>query len=156
MEIALGWDKPLALRKDRVTGAYNVDLEKIPEGKPGIYLFFRSWGTSHQTLYVGRAINLRKRIDQQMNNFRLMNGIERSGSGSKKLVFGQYLPNKGAKINTMLPIIEQEFIRHFLEIGHPLLNISGTNIILHSINSERLTLKSLIPKVIHFERKKTK
>jgi hypothetical protein len=156
MDIAISWDSPLPLMYHSKGGAlYSVELERIPEAYPGIYLFIRAWGENHGVLYVGKATKLRTRVAQQFNNLNLMRGIESAPTGARLLVVGTYWPNKGAQLKIMLPMIERAIIRHYLDLGHSLLNIQGTKLVKHAINSERSSeLKNVIPKRIYFEKRK--
>lgn len=154
MELKISWNSPLQLRYQPDENAlYGIELEGIPE-QPGIYLFLREWGGVHHVLYVGKANKLKTRVSQQLNNMKLMRGIEKASSGARLLTVGRYNPNKGAKLKVMLPMIERALIRHYLDLGHSLLNIQGTNIVKHTISSDRTDLKELIPKTIYFEKKK--
>ena len=154
MDLKISWAGPLQLTYQPDENAlYGIALEDLPE-KPGIYLFIREWGGVHHVLYVGRANKLKTRISQQLNNMKLMRGIEKAPNGVRLLSIGMYHPNKGAKIKIMLPMIERTLIRHYLDTGHSLLNIHGTNIVKHSITSDRNDLKELIPKTVYFEKRK--
>jgi hypothetical protein len=156
MDIAISWDSPLPLMyHSKGRALYSVEWEPIPEAYPGIYLFIRAWGDNHDVLYVGKATKLRTRVAQQFNNLNLMRGIESAPTGARLLVVGTYWPNKGAQLKIMLPMIERAIIRHYLDLGHPLLNIQGTKLVKHAINSERSSgLKNVIPKIIYFEKRK--
>src|SRR4051794_25283010 len=120
MDLKIDWGSPLpVIYQPTENELYSITLEEIPEAT-GIYLFLREWGGNHHVLYVGKANNLRKRVSQQLNNMRLMRGIEKAATGARLLAVGTYHPNRGAKIKIMLPMLERAIIRHYLDLGHPL------------------------------------
>jgi excinuclease UvrABC nuclease subunit len=44
---------------------YAVDVESVP-AKAGIYIFYRMHSSNKSALYVGKALNLKARVGQQM------------------------------------------------------------------------------------------
>lgn len=151
MELQLLWHKPIALKSAPVqSGIYSVELADITD-KPGIYLFLRSHGDSNEVLYVGKANNLRVRIKQQLNNLKLMKGVENSSTGSRRLAIGEFIGKSGQQPELLLSRIEFNLIRHFIANGHALLNKHGTIVEYDSLTSDRTELKELIPRVLYFE-----
>jgi len=152
MDVQLLWHKSIILKSASATknAIFTADLAEITD-RSGVYLFFRSHGDNSEALYVGKANNLRVRIKQQLNNVNLMKGLENSASGSKRLVIGEFIGKKGLKPESILPKIEFTLIRHFVAMGHALLNKHGTVIERDSLTSDRTELKELIPRVIYFE-----
>jgi hypothetical protein len=150
MDLNLEWGKPLPLEHSR-DGLY-VDLEEIPR-TPGIYVFFRSFGDSTRVLYVGKAGDLRSRIKQQLNAYRLMRGIENAAIGSRFVAFGELKRRPGQQVPKCLDLMERALIRYYLAEKHELLNKNGTRVRKHSLASFRKTiiLRGLIPKDIDFE-----
>ena len=132
------------------TGMYGTDIELVPEA-PGVYIFFRQFGNSPEALYVGKAMNLRSRIKQQLNAHRLMKGIEAAAMGARYIAIGELRRKPGQQIEPCLRVVEHGLIRHYLALGAGLLNIQGSQIRKHSLTSERTTARKLIPKVIFFE-----
>jgi hypothetical protein len=149
MDLNLEWGKPLPLDKS-VSDLYWTDGDQIPQ-TPGVYVFFREFGDSTQALYVGQAGNLRSRIKQQLNAHRLMKGIEDAAMGARYIAIGELKRRPGQQIKTCLTLIEHALIRHYLGLGHELLNIHGRRIQKHSLTSERTKARKLIPKVLYFE-----
>jgi hypothetical protein len=151
MKLALKWHKPLALKADKDgNGIYTIPLDDIPT-KPGIYIFLRNHCSVFKALYIGKADNLRSRIKQQLNNLRLMRGIETSATGKRLLAFGEFIPKQGQQQTKALQRMEKAYIRHYLADGHQLFNKQGTKIARDSIASERSTLRKFIPQYLYFE-----
>jgi hypothetical protein len=151
MKLALQWYKPLALKIDKDgNGIYTVTLGDIPT-VPGIYLFLRTHGRKSEVLYVGKADQLRLRIKQQLNNLKLMKGIERAATGKRLLAFAKFIPKQAQQQTKALRRIETAYIRHYLADGHKLINKQGTKIAKDTIASDRSQLRKLIPKEIYFE-----
>jgi hypothetical protein len=149
MDLNLEWGKPLPLVMS-ASDLYWADAEQIPHA-PGVYVFFRRFGSSEEALYVGKATNLRSRIKQQLNAHRLMKGIETAAMGSRYIVIGELKRRPGQQVPKCLALVEHALIRYFLAHGDELLNIHGSRIRKHSLTSERTTARKLIPKTIYFE-----
>jgi hypothetical protein len=150
MEFNLQWGSALPLAKSG-DDFYGVDWEQIPKS-PGVYVFFRAFGTSSEALYVGKAENLRSRIKGQFNSHKLMKGIENASIGYRYVVFGEFKQKPGQRTR-LLQTIERALIRHYLAKGDGLLNVQGTRVRKHSLASTRHTkiLHRLIPKDLYFE-----
>jgi hypothetical protein len=103
------------------------DLEELPS-EPAIYLFARQFGKSMEVLYVGQATSLRKRIKQQLNNLKLMQGIDDAAMGRRLLIYGTVSNRPGQRVNAVLDIVERALIDHFTEKGDPLINKLGTKL----------------------------
>ena len=135
MNLRIFWHSPFDLvsAPDLI---YDVQsIEDIPEA-PGIYIFVRSYGDSLAPLYVGKAGNLFQRIGQQLNNTRLMKGIENAQKGYRQLLIGELQSGRGQQSESAIAILETTFIQYFLAEGHELLNKQGTKTHVHSISSE--------------------
>ena len=151
MDLQLKWHKPLSLRDNSANnGIYTIDLDCLPDA-PGIYIFLRVHGRTHEALYVGKANSLCTRVPQQLNNVKLMKGIENAANGSRKLAFAEFIAKKGQQQTRALRAIERSLIRYYLALGDQLLNIQGTRIVKHTLASERTDLKKFIPQTIYFE-----
>jgi hypothetical protein len=151
MDLSLKWHEHLTIQST-ITGIYDVDaLDKIPN-TPGIYIFLRVHGKKHEALYVGKAISLKSRIKQQLNNLKLMKGIESAAQGKRLLVFAEFKAKRGQQVKKLLSI-EHALIRHYLALGNPLLNVKGARIVKNSVMSERTEMKQFIPGTLYFEDK---
>jgi hypothetical protein len=153
MDLHLEWGQPVPLRRAPGNTIYSIDLAGIPKS-PGIYVFFRTHGTSVSVLYVGKADNLKNRIKGQLNAVRLMRGIENAPTGARCVVYGEFKPRPGQRSDSnCLRLIERGLIRYYLAQGNELLNIQGSRIQKHSLTSERTAaaVRRLIPTEIFFE-----
>ena len=152
MKLALNWHKPLTLcRADKEDdGIYTIPLDDIPT-EPGIYIFLRTHGSKSEALYVGKADNLRSRIEDQLNNLKLMKGIENAANGKRLVAYEEFVPRSGQQQKKALRRMETAFIRHYVSYGHQLLNKQGTKVVKDSIASERSALRKFIPKELYFE-----
>jgi hypothetical protein len=140
MKLTLDWNHSVKLGKF----PYTVDLEDIPKTS-GIYIFLRMYGETAEALYIGKATNLRGRIKQQLNNFRLLTAIKEASNGQRRLVFGEFVPKPGQKTAAALLLCEKALIRYYLAQGHELVNIQGTKLRYHELDSTRPDLKKFIP-----------
>lgn len=123
---------------------YNIGSVNIPT-KPGVYIFLRVHGSSAEALYVGKANNLSTRISQQLNNLKLMTGIQKAQNGERRLVFAEFISKPGQQVQNALPLCEKALIRYYLAQGHGLVNIQGTNLHFHELDSAREDLRRFLP-----------
>jgi len=138
---SLRWHQPQSLK----SYPYAPDLDVIPKS-PGIYVFYRKHGASFQVFYVGKTLNLRKRLKGQLNNLKLMNGIMSAANGERLLAYGEVALKTGQKADPAIRAAEKLLIRHFVDDGHELLNIQGVKIRLQTLCNERpADLKKLLP-----------
>lgn len=138
---SLLWRKPQPLR----SYPYAPNLDLIPKS-PGVYVFYRKYGSNFQVFYVGKALNLRSRLKGQLNNLKLMNGIKSASNGARNLACGEIVLKPGQKAASAIRAAEKLLIRHFVDEGHELINIQGVKIRLQTLKNERpVDLKKLIP-----------
>ncbi len=137
MELRLEWLPPIELLRNTDNGQiYCCDQNALPD-QSGVYIFARKHGNNFEVLYIGLATSsLRGRVRQQFNNLKLMKYIENAKSGGRLLHVGKFVPGRAQQPKRCLPIIERSLIRHFLEEGHPLVNVQATRITTHEILSE--------------------
>lgn len=138
MDISITWHNPLALIDgSKLSLTFTVEEAGIPD-KPGCYVFFNQYGDSKHIIYIGQAKNLNSRVNQQFKtNVRLMNVIKEFGRGSKKLMYCTIKPKRAQRIERLLKIVEKSLIKHALTNGHELINIQGSKINFHEIESQR-------------------
>jgi hypothetical protein len=134
MKLHIEWSRAIALKYSRSKDIYAVALDKIPK-KAGVYIFGRKYGQGFEALYVGRANRIKGRVKGQLNNLRLMHHIRDARSGKRILLAGVFAPLPGQQTERCLPLIERALIRYFLSEGHDLVNISGTHLRQHEIES---------------------
>ncbi|HEU0153180.1 MAG TPA: hypothetical protein VFQ84_07540 [Arenimonas sp.] len=138
----LCWLKPQQLR----SYPYAPDLEAIPR-TPGIYIFYRKYGSGFEVFYVGKALNLRSRLKGQLNNLKLMNSIKSAANGARMLCYGEVKLKPGQKSDSAIRAAEKLLIRHFVEEGHELFNIQGVKLRVQTLTNERPPqMKKLIPR----------
>lgn len=147
MDIQANWCEPI----DLVDGSSDnliykcEDIDLIADS-PGVYIFARIYGENVEPLYIGRASNLKRRIDQQFNNTRLMKGIENSPKGGRILLIGELELRPGQQAKRVLDVLEQLLIEHFLSDGYELLNRQGTKTPVHFITfSGNQISRKLVP-----------
>lgn len=127
MKIEIQWHQPLKL----IDGSNNnlilniEELFNIHEGA-GVYMFCRIYDSVIYPLYIGKSINVQKRIGQHLNSVKMMLGIQNSQRGDKVLIIGEFISKPGQQIEKAIGIIETALIEHALQEGHDLLNDSGT------------------------------
>ena len=152
--IALQWHAPLQLKDGGARGfIYYVDPLDIPE-VPGIYVFGKLRGETLQPIYIGVATkSLRKRIKQQFNNLRLMNGIKAARGGKRVLMIAELRGSR--RPQRVLATLEVAIIRYALAEGYPIVNKSGTKIRAYSLShlGNRLS-RSWMPRQMEAEKLK--
>jgi hypothetical protein len=138
MKITVTWHRPITLQ-DASDSVQNLiyscsELDSLTE-EPGVYIFARRFGKSLEPLYVGKGTSLRSRIRQQLNNVRLMRGIQNNPKvGSRVLTLGTLSPRPGQKLTSVLKIVESALIEEFINDDHDLLNKQGTVIRADTVN----------------------
>lgn len=158
MKLQVEWSEPVRMRPAsrqrtsgvRPSGLYVVDLDELPAA-PGIYVLGRLWGRGFEALYVGQAKNIRRRLKSQLNNLRLMQHVHGAKTGRRVVFAGTFAPGPGQQVDRCLPIIERAFIRYFLLDGHDLVNIQGTRLRQHEVESLDGP-RYLVPKVMYVDR----
>lgn len=152
MELELSWLKPIPLKDARRDGLiYTVDWSKFPRS-PGLYVFGRSFGSSFEALYVGKAGRLQGRIKGQLNNLRLMRHLQNARIGKRIVLVGEFQAKPGQQQAACLKNLERAFIRHYLSEGHDLVNIQGTSLRQHKISSNGKHPKRWWPRDIYLEK----
>jgi hypothetical protein len=158
VKIDLKWDKPIRLR-DRsskmnlIYACRDRDLKRLPDDA-GIYVFARRFGQSIAPLYIGQSSSLRKRIDFQLGNARLMMGIKHSDAGHRILFVARLRLHPGQREQKVLDILESALIKYALAEGHELLNKQGTKTKVHTIRSKGNTSsKQIAPLHVYVERR---
>jgi hypothetical protein len=86
-------------------------------------------------LYIGKADNLSRRIEQQLNNVRLMRGLEDADAGYRTLHVAEFIAKKGQDSSKAIGIIEAALISAALVEGYELINVKGTKTPVHTIAS---------------------
>lgn len=154
MQLTLEWGRPIPLKDASDQNLiYSLDLERLPP-QPGVYVFGRRWGNAFEALYVGKANRLRGRINQQMNNLRLMQHLKSARQGKRIVLAGQFVARSGQQTAKCLPLLERALIRYFLSEGHDLVNKQGTRIRRHEIASNGSYPKKFFPRLMFVERSK--
>jgi hypothetical protein len=136
MKIALEWQERIRIRKSNDHRfIYDWDLAKMPE-KPGLYVFARIWGQKIVPMYVGKALDLRNRAKNQMNNLKLMRGLQRrTDYGNRILLIGVAKLKRGQKADKVTDLAEKALIENALSQGYSLLNYQNTKAKFHDIDS---------------------
>jgi hypothetical protein len=129
---------------------YLVELERLPL-EAGVYVFARQWGKGFEALYIGKANVIRSRVKGQLNNLRLMQHLRNAKSGSRVIIAGALVTRPGQTADRCLPILERTLMRHFLSEGHDLVNVQGTLLRQHEVESTRRP-KYFIPKVMYLDK----
>ena len=152
MKLEIDWKQPISLRRVRTgLGIYEVNPDDFPRA-PGIYIFARKWDSSYEALYVGKSKRLRGRIRGHMNNLKLMRHIHRAKTGKRVILYGMPIPKPGQTMERILETLEKTFIRHFLLLGHDLVNAQGTRVRHHEITSAGGLPKAFMPTRMYLER----
>ena len=152
LNIEAAWSNPIKLKLARSRAIYEcAKLDEIPE-EPGVYVFLRDHGGSKTPLYVGRAQNLRRRIEQQLNSVKLMTGIKEAPSGKRCLIYCVPRLKRRQRAGSVIRVIEDALIAHSLAENCELLQTQGTKRPNHTIrfNGNR-TSEAIAPRHMRVE-----
>jgi len=136
MDLEIRWHKEFDLKESKKSEfIYEVDeLDAIPTS-PGVYIFARAYGESISPLYIGQALNLQTRIKQQLNNLRLMRGVQHASNGYRLLFVAEFVAKGGQNAKKSISVIESALISTALVEGCELINVQGKKTLAHSIAS---------------------
>jgi hypothetical protein len=148
MNLEVRWCEPVAMRRLRSI-VYELDLGKVPES-PGVYVFGRRWGDRFEALYVGKALNVRSRVKNQLNNLKLMSHVRDARSGARVLIAGEAVTKPGQRSAKAIELVERSLIRYFLSEGHDLVNVQGTRLRRHEITSTRRPMR-FVPSLMYVD-----
>jgi len=121
MKIELNWFEPIELGSSSTLreNIKNFDLKDIPE-IAGVYIFYREYGENQYALYVGKSENIRTRMKSHFNSLSLIEGLENTPQGAKKLIFAEVKTR--SDLGRALNQAEKGLIQNFIDTNHPLLN----------------------------------
>ncbi|ENU25275.1 hypothetical protein F993_00049 [Acinetobacter proteolyticus] len=124
MKIELSWFEPIdlgssnTLRENTRNG--NFDYNLIPEIS-GVYIFYREFNQTQEPLYIGKSLNIRTRMKQHFKNIDLLEGLQNSKKGQKKLIFAEVKVRGNVDLQRAIAQAEKGLIQHFVE-DYELLN----------------------------------
>lgn len=131
--ISATWHKPIYLQDGRLNNLiYSCNLDSVPK-EPGVYVFGREYGNIVIPVYIGRALKLRVRLEQQLQFVKLMMGIQKAEKGRRFILFCTVNLKRNQKPMPILQTLEAALISHALAEGHELLNDKGTKFKQHTI-----------------------
>ena len=147
LNIEAVWSKPLGLKVAKWGAIYECKaLDEIPS-LPGVYIFGREHGDAAAPLYIGKALNLRRRIEQQLNSVRLMKGILEAQIGGRFVIYCTPLLKRGQRAVRVISILERALIAHALSEDFELLQKQGTMTPNHKISFQgNRTSEDLAPR----------
>lgn len=121
MKIELNWLEPIELGSSSTLreNIKNLDLKCIPD-IAGVYIFYREYGEKQYALYVGKSENIRSRMKTHFNSLKLIEGLEDTPQGKKKLIFAEVKTR--SDLVRALNQAEKGLINHYDNQEHPLLN----------------------------------
>lgn len=140
MAINLNWTGPFKLvdgsRENLIYAIKNAS--NIPEG-PGVYVFSRLHGDTVEPLYIGKAMDVRKRIPQHLkNNVSLMKKMQnkkKTPIGQRVLYVGVLGDHKGMPADKAIEVAERALISAAIVEGYELLNQQGTKTSVYTIKA---------------------
>jgi hypothetical protein len=155
MKLSVQWTKPLTLKDaSRENLIYRTEIHKLPNA-PGIYVFGRRWGGNQfEALYVGKANQIRGRVNGHFNNLRLMQHLKGAKNGRRIVLAGRFIAKPGQQVDKCLRIIERGFIRYFLSEGHDLVNKQGTRLRRHEVTSSGNHPKRFFARLMYVDKAK--
>lgn len=151
MKINIQWQPAVELQKNRDGFGYGIDLEKIPK-RGGVYVFYRQWGKSKESLYVGRSKNLRSRMKAHLNSVKLMRHLIGARNGKLYVRVGVCKTKAGSLQDKKLAIAEKALIRYFIAEGHELSNQQGTILRMDEIQFAGRGMRGFIPKKMNVQK----
>jgi hypothetical protein len=105
LNIEAVWSSPIQLRLATSGAIYECENPDEIPAEAGVYVFGREHGNFIAPLYIGKALNLRRRIDQQLNSVKLMRGIQEAERGARFLLYCTLLLKQGQKARRVIGII---------------------------------------------------
>lgn len=152
MKLHVEWSRPIQLRDASMENMiYGLDLARV-SGAPGIYVFGRRWGSQFEALYVGKALNIRSRLNGHLNNLKLMQHLRNAKTGKRIVLAGRLLTKRGQRLPKCLRLAERSLIRYFLSEGHDLVNKQGTRLMRHEVASDGQYPKRFFPRLMYVEK----
>ena len=137
MDISVRWLAPVPLRFARhgEPFIYACDhLERIPEDH-GFYVFGRRFGENVEPIYIGKAENLRRRVEQHLlRNVPLMRAIEDARNGERVVLVGVWEARRAQQETRVLELVERALIKSALAKGFELVNVQGTRTPVHTLS----------------------
>ncbi len=137
MDLDVRWHAPVRLRRchhDELLIYACDDLDRIPRAH-GVYVFGRLFGDNVEPIYIGRAQDLRVRIEQHLlGNVPLMRAIEHRPNGQRVVLAGEWTARPGQREVRVLPLIEAALIKFALAEGYELVNTQGTRTAVHTLS----------------------
>jgi len=136
LNLEVFWHKPYRLADASKDGLiYSCpEIDQVP-GAAGVYYFARKFGGGFVPLYIGQAIDIRKRLWQHFEaNVRLMRSIQEAKNGARFVVVGQWNSHPGQQKKKALDLIESALIKAALAEGYELFNHNGTRTPTHTIS----------------------
>lgn len=154
MKLHLDWGRPIQLKDaSKQNMIYSLDLAKVTSGA-GVYIFGRRWGSQFETLYVGKAGNIRSRVKGHLNNLSLMQHLHNAKTGKRIVLAGRLVTKQGQQRAKCLALAERALIRYFLSEGHDLVNKQGTRLRRHELTSAGQHPKRYFPTTMYLEKAK--
>ena len=154
MKLHVEWSRPIQLKDaSKENMIYGIDLNKVNAGT-GVYIFGRRWGSQFESLYVGKARNVRSRVKGHLNNLRLMQHLRNAKTGKRIVLSGRLRTKPGQKLSKCLVLAERALIRYSLSEGHDLVNKQGTRLRRHELHSSGRHPKRFFPNMMYLERAK--
>jgi hypothetical protein len=134
LNIEAVWSRPLELKLVNSGAIYRCgEIESIPY-EPGCYIFGRAYDDYAAPLYIGKALMLRRRIEQQLDSVRLMTGIREAQKGGRFVIYCTPLLKRGQRAVKVISILEQALIAHAMSEDFELLQKQGTKTPNHTIS----------------------
>ena len=124
LSISASWEHPVKLRSDQSGFTYECETSDVLEC-PGVYVFYRKHGDKLEILYIGRTINVRRRLHQHLNSVKLMRDIYEAKTGSRYFIYCQPKTKPGQRLSQVLAILENALIDHAMSQGHDLRQKQG-------------------------------
>lgn len=118
MKIELNWFEPIELGSSNTikenTRKDCFDFIQIPEIS-GVYIFYREYNQQQEPLYIGKSINIRSRMKQHFESMSLMDGLQNSKRGQKKLIFAEVKIRGQANLQRAIDQAEKGLIQYYRE-----------------------------------------
>ena len=137
MDIAVRWLAPVRIRAARRGEPliYACDhLDRLPEDH-GWYVFGRRFGDNVEPIYIGKASDLRRRIEQHLlRNVPLLRAIQDRPKGERVVLVGKWIARPGQQEARVLEIVERALIKKALALGFDIVNVHGTRTPVHNLS----------------------
>lgn len=131
--MSITWHNPIQLELDHKEYKFAAPGYEEFFDVAGVYMICRRHSEKISPLYIGKSLNIGRRIEQHLDSVKMIRAIKNAMNGDKVILVGEFKAKKGQQTDKCIRIIERSLIDHALANGHSLYNEKGIKKPSHSI-----------------------